>query len=78
MVGMGAENIWKGEVMEISVLGEVIYRDCEIIVFQPYNKDKPVIIPRDYVAIVEDVEGTLLFMSKGLATKKNLISREVK
>ena len=63
--------------MEVMLLGEVLFRDIEYILFRVFGRDEPVVFPRDSVAIVEDVRGTQLFLNKSLATKKNLKGKEV-
>ena len=63
--------------MEVSLLGEVLYRDIEHILFRIFGREEPVVFRRDSVAIVEDVRGTQLFLNKSLATKKNITGKEV-
>lgn len=63
--------------MDVIVKGEILYRDIMTIGFIPEGEKRIVTIPCDYVAVVEDIGGTTIHLSEGLASKLQLKGKEV-
>jgi hypothetical protein len=56
---------------EVSFLGETLHKDISQIVFRTTQGDV-FVLPRDLVYVIEEVDGSRLYMPSALARKKRI------
>ncbi len=58
---------------DVDLRGKVVHRGDDIVVFRDDATGKKVTLPREHIAIIEEVEGQTVSMPKKLAKAKGLI-----